>query len=71
MAWVAEWPVEIDPVMYNGLWRSPFVLLGPLFVPVPGIRLFAWQLLLIAIVPLCLLSRGAFTQRSRVASAVA
>ena len=65
VAWVAEWPVALDPGMYNGLWRSPFALLGPLFVPLPGIRLFAWQLLLIGMVPVCLIARGAFKQRAR------
>jgi hypothetical protein len=64
VAWVGEWPREIDSVMYSGLWRSPFELFGPLFVPVPGIRMFAWQLLLIALAPVCLAAPGAFRRRA-------
>ena len=51
VAWVGEWSIERDAVMYNGLWRSPFVLLSPLFEPVPGIQMFTWQLLLLALAP--------------------
>src|SRR6185503_8097826 len=46
------------------LWRSPFQALGPLFVSVPGINLFPWQLLLIALAPVCLLWPGAFRRRA-------
>lgn len=63
--WVGEWPREIDPVMYSGLWRSPFEVFAPLFVPLPGIRLFAWQLLLIAFVPFCIAAPGASRHRAR------
>jgi hypothetical protein len=52
-AWVGEAPPELDGVLYSGLWRSPFEIFAPLFVPIPGIRLFGLQLLLIALVPLC------------------
>ena len=59
IAWVGEWPIEVDSVLYSGRWRSPFAVFGPLFTPVPGINLFPWQLLLIALVPVCLAARGA------------
>ena len=65
VAWVGEWPLALDAVLYNGLWRSPFVALGFLFEPVPGIRLFTWQLLLLALAPACLLAAGAFKSRAR------
>lgn len=65
IAWVGEWSVELDAVMYNGLWRSPFVVFSPLFEPVPGIRLFTWQLLLLALAPMCLTSADAFKSRAR------
>jgi hypothetical protein len=64
VAWVGEWPREIDSVMYSGLWRSPFVVFGPLFVPLPGIRMFTWQLLLVALAPACLAWPGAFRRRA-------
>lgn len=65
VAWVGEWPPEIDQFMYSGLWRSPFEVFAPLFAPVPGIRLFSWQLLLIALVPVCLATPGGFRHRAR------
>jgi hypothetical protein len=64
VGWTAEWPLETDPILYNGLWRSPFEILGPAFVSVPGVFLFPWQLALIALAPLCLLWPGAFRARS-------
>jgi hypothetical protein len=64
LAWTAEWPLAADPLLYNGHWRSPFLAFGPLFVSVPGINLFPWQLLLIALAPLCLLWPGAFRKRA-------
>lgn len=64
VAWVGEWSVELDAVMYNGLWRSPFVVFSFLFEPVPGIRLFTWQLLLLALAPICLAAAGAFQSRA-------
>ena len=60
VAWTAEWPLETDRLLYNGLWRSPFQVLGPLFVSVPGVNLFPWQLILIGLAPVCLLWPGAF-----------
>jgi hypothetical protein len=65
VAWTAEWPLETDTMLYCGHWRSPFAVLGPLFVSVPGISLFPWQLLLLAVAPLCLLRPGAFRGRAR------
>jgi hypothetical protein len=65
VAWVGEWSLDLDAVMYNGLWRSPFIMFSPLFEPVPGIRLFTWQLLLLALAPICLASAGAFQHRAR------
>jgi len=56
VGWVGEWPLDIDPVMYHGLWRSPFVALAPMFAPIPGISLFPWQVLLIVLAPFCLAS---------------
>jgi hypothetical protein len=64
VAWTAEWPVELDQLLYCGLWRSPFQVLGPLFVSLPGISLTAWHLLLVALAPVCLLAPGAWRRRS-------
>ena len=63
VAWVGEWPRELDSVMYSGLWRSPFEFFGPLFVPLPGIHMFTWQLLLVALAPVCLITPRAFRRR--------
>jgi hypothetical protein len=64
VAWTAEWPLEADPHLYCGYWRSPFAALGPLFVSVPGIGLSPWQLVVMALAPLCLLRPGAFRGRA-------
>lgn len=64
VAWTAEWPLETDRILYTGHWRSPFQVFGPLFVSVPGLSLFPWQLVLLALTPLCLLSPGAFRKRA-------
>jgi len=64
LAWTGEWPREIDSVLYSGFWRSPFQFFGPLFAPLPGIRLFTWQLILIALAPVCLAWPGAFRRRA-------
>src|SRR5688572_978261 len=64
VAWTAEWPLETDKLLYCGYWRSPFAILGPLFVSLPGISLFPWQVLLIAAAPVCLAWPGAFRTRS-------
>ncbi len=58
VGWTGEWPVERDPDLYMGLWRSPLEVFGPLFVSVPGISLFPWQLLFLAMVPACLSAAG-------------
>jgi hypothetical protein len=54
IAWLGEWPPTIDTVAYNNQWRSFFVELAPLFTPVPGISLFPWQLMLLALTPFCI-----------------
>src|SRR5262245_24558111 len=64
LGWTGEWPLDLDPVLYTGLWRSPFVVFGPLFVSLPEIDLFPWQILVLALVPLCLLRPGAFQNRA-------
>jgi hypothetical protein len=58
VAWTAEWPLATDGILYCGYWRSPFQVLGPLFVSMPGVNLFPWQLLLLALAPLCLFWPG-------------
>jgi hypothetical protein len=58
VGWVGEWPLEIDTVLYFGKWRSIFEVFAPLFAPIPGISLFPWQILLIALVPFCLATSG-------------
>ncbi len=61
LAWTAEAPT--DTVVYNGLWRSPFQALGSLFVSLPGVNLFPWQIVVLALAPLCLFWPGAFRKR--------
>jgi hypothetical protein len=63
-AWTAEWPLETDVLLYCGHWRSPFQLLGPLFVSVPGVSLYPWQMLVIALAPFCLFWPGNFRKRA-------
>src|SRR5262245_51276842 len=63
LAFTAEAPN--DTVLYGGLWRSPFEALGGLFVSLPGLNLFAWQVILIGLAPFCLLRPGAFRRRDR------
>jgi hypothetical protein len=50
--------------MYYGLWRSPFIVFGPLFEPLPGIRLFTWQVLLVVMVPFCPAGRSSALDRA-------
>ena len=64
VAWTAEWPYQIDHVLYCGLWRSPFQVLGPLFVSMPGINLFPWQMILAALAPVCVLWPGGWRKRA-------
>jgi hypothetical protein len=71
VAWTGEWPLDRDPVLYSGLWRSPFSVFGPLFTSLPQIELFPWQILLLAVAPLCLLRPGAFRQRALALDAAA
>jgi len=63
VAWTAE--VDTDVILYyGGMWRSPFQVLGPLFESLPVVRQPAWNLMLIALAPFCLLQRGAFRRRA-------
>jgi hypothetical protein len=64
VAWTAEWPLETDQVLYCGLWRSPLQVLGPLFVSLPGLNLFPWHLMVLAVAPVCLLWPGHARARS-------
>ena len=66
VAWTAEWPLEFDQSLYCGLWRSPLQVLGPLFVSLPGINLFPFHLILIALTPFCLFRPGASRGRAAV-----
>jgi len=65
IGWVAEPPLALDTSLYDGLWRSIFVELGPIVTPLPGIRMYPWQLLLIALVPFCPRSSGTARQHAR------
>jgi hypothetical protein len=69
VGWTAEWPLETDKVLYCGYWRSPFQALGSLFVSIPGLNLFPWQIALLVLAPLCLLRPGAFRRRALVLDA--
>jgi hypothetical protein len=64
VAWTAERPVEFDTQLYLGLWRSWFSLLGPLFVSIPGLSLWLWQLIVYALIPVAALWPGAWRKRS-------
>jgi uncharacterized membrane protein SirB2 len=64
VGWTAEWPLATDKLLYCGYWRSPFQFFGPLFVSVPGLGLFPWQIALLALAPLCLLRPGALRRRA-------
>ena len=65
IGWVGEPPLEFDSAMYNGLWRSVFVVFGPLISPLPGISMYPWQLLLIALAPFCFGTSGTTRQHAR------
>jgi hypothetical protein len=62
LAWTAEVPG--DTTLYCGLWRSPLSFFAPLFVTLPGVNLWTWQVLLFALAPLCVLRPGAFRRRA-------
>jgi O-Antigen ligase len=62
VAWTAE--SQREKVLYYGYWRSPFQIFGWLFESLPIINLVSWQVLLLALVPLCLLRPGAFRRRA-------
>jgi hypothetical protein len=69
VGWTGEWPLDRDPTLYCGLWRSPLVALGPLFVSIPGLSLFPWQIILLGMVPVGLLRPGAFRKRALILDA--
>jgi hypothetical protein len=62
--WTAEAPVELDKILYCGLWRSPFGLLSFLWVPLPVIHQPAIKVLLVTLAPFCLVWPGAFRKRA-------
>jgi hypothetical protein len=65
LGFIAEWPLELDTVMYLGRWRSAFLALAPLFTPVPGISISPWQILLIGLVPFYLRGSATTPQHAR------
>jgi len=62
LAWTAE--RNGDPLLYCGQWRSPLSVFAPLFDSVPGVHQPAWNLMLVALAPFCLLQPGAFRKRA-------
>ena len=69
IALAGERPVEFDRDLYYGVWRSPLEVFGPLLVSIPGVNLWVWQLILMAVVPVCLLLPGGWSRRSRIMDA--
>jgi hypothetical protein len=65
IAWTAERPIADDGVLYCGLWRSPFVHLGPFFAVVPGIAQPVWRILLVLTAPFVFAGPGTFRRRPR------
>lgn len=53
-----------DPLLYNALWRSPLGVFAPLFDSLPVVRQPAWTLLLLALLPLAYVQRGALRRRA-------
>lgn len=58
------WTEETRKLMYEGYWKSPLAILNPLVTSLPGLHLSPWQLLLIALAPVCLLWKGGLQRRS-------
>jgi hypothetical protein len=58
------WTEESRPVMYEGHWKSPFQVLTPLVTSLGGVGLSPWQLVLLALCPVCLVWRSGFRRRS-------
>ena len=54
--WTAAPPVELDKILYTGLWRSAFGALGFLWVPLPVIHQPAIKVLLVLLAPFCLVT---------------
>lgn len=69
IALVGERPPDFDTDLYYGVWRSPLVAFAPLLVSIPGINLWPWQIILMVVVPLTLLTPGAWKSRSRIMDA--
>jgi O-antigen ligase/polysaccharide polymerase Wzy-like membrane protein len=67
LAFTAEAPN--DTVIYEGHWRSVFEVFGPLFASVPGIFLTPWQMIMVALAPVCVLRSGSLRSRSLVMDA--
>jgi len=63
------WTEESQSVLYEGHWKSAFDLITPFVSSLPLVSLSPWQLLLLALAPACLLSRGARRRRSSVLDA--
>jgi hypothetical protein len=64
LAWIGEWPPAAGTGLYCEYWRSSLYVLAPLFVSLSGISLFPWQILLMALAPVCLVWPGAFRGRA-------
>ena len=62
LAWTAE--RNGDPLLFNGVWRSPLQVFAPLFDSLPGLHQPAWNLMLLAMVPACYLRPGALRRRA-------
>lgn len=62
LAWTAEG--SNDTGLYSGHWRSAFALLAPLFTSIPGINLWAWQILMLVLALVGLLRPGGLRRRS-------
>ena len=62
LAWTAE--RNGDPLLYYAMWRSPLEAFAPLFDSLPGLHQPAWNLMLLAMVPVCYLRPGALRRRA-------
>lgn len=63
------WTEESQSLVYAGHWKSLFGVLDPLVRSLPVVNLSPWQLILIALAPVCLFWAGAMRRRSRVLDA--
>jgi hypothetical protein len=69
IALVGERPPDFDTDLYYGVWRSPLVAFAPLLVSIPGVALWPWQIILMLVVPMTLLTPGAWKARPRIMDA--